>query len=330
MKNILKVFSILIIFVVLKQNALAQLDSSNFSSKRYNFIKNKSVNKLYVVSSSHKLIIKNIFGNVNVHTWAKNEIKVDITIEVTGNTEKIAQKIIDIFKVKEYKDGSDISLTTYNEGTYNTMGQKSSVKVNYEISMPSSNPLKITNEFGSTVLPDYKGEVDLTNKFCSFTTGNLSNVKSINIESVTAKIESITNGSVKIRSSLVDIGKLSGAVKLDVGISNNATKINVDNSLLRLDASVSYATLILKPVGDLSASYNISTSFGSFRNRTNTKFDWNDNNDFSGNREMDLNLIYTGKSGSGDIPVKVQCNSGNIVLGEPTQSDIKKLKLRTP
>ena len=80
----------------------------------------------------------------------------------------------------------------------------------------------------------------------------------------------------------------------------------------------------------MSASYNISTSFGSFRNRTNTKFDWNDNNDFSGNREMDLNLIYTGKSGSGDIPVKVQCNSGNIVLGEPTQSDIKKLKLRTP
>ena len=329
MKNIIKVFSILIILLVLQQNVFAQLDSSNFSSKRYNFIKNKSINKLYTVSSSDKLTIKNIFGNVNVHTWAKNEIKVDITIEVTGNTEKIAQKISDIFKVKEYRSGSDISLTTYNEGTYNTMGQKSSVKVNYEISMPSSNPLKITNEFGSTILPDYNGEVDLTNKFCSFTTGNLSNVKSINIESVTAKIESITNGSVKIRSSLADIGKLSGEVKLDVGISDNATKINIDKSLVSLDASVSYATLILKPVGDLPASYNISTSFGSFRNRTNTKFDWDDNGNYNGNRGMNFNLIYTGKSGSGNIPVRVQCNSGDIVLGEPTLSDIKKLKSGT-
>ena len=328
MKNIIKVFSILIILLVLQQNVFAQLDSTNFSSKRYSFVKNKNVNKLYTVSSSDKLTIKNIFGNVNVHTWAKNEIKVDITIEVTGNTEKIAQKIIDIFKVKEYRSGSDISLTTYNEGTYNTMGQKSSVKVNYEISMPSSNPLKITNQFGSTILPDYNGEVDLTNSFCSFITGNLTNVKSIDVESVTAKIESITNGSVKIRSSLADIGKLSGAVKLDVGISNNATKINIDKSLISLDATVSYSTLILKPVGDLPASYNVSTSFGSFRNRTNTKFDWDDNDNFDSNRGMNLNLIYTGKSGSGNIPVKVQCKFGDIVLGEPTQSDIKKLKLR--
>ena len=146
---------------------------------------------------------------------------------------------------------------------------------------------------------------------------------------MTAKIESITNGSVKIRSSLADIGKLSGEVKLDVGISGNATKINIDKSLISLDATVSYATLILKPVGDLPASYNISTSFGSFRNRTNTKFDWDDNDNYNGNRGMNFNLIYTGKSGSGNIPVRVRGESGNIVLGEPTQADIKKLNLGT-
>ena len=142
---------------------------------------------------------------------------------------------------------------------------------------------------------------------------------------MTAKIESITNGSVKIRSSLAEIGKLSGEVKLDVGISNNATKINIDKSLISLDATVSYATLILEPVADMPASYNISTSFGSFRNRTNIKFDWDDDN---GNRGMNVNLTYTGKSGSGTITVKVLCKSGDIVLGEPIPSDIKRLKLR--
>ena len=158
---------------------------------------------MYTVSSSDKLTIKNIFGNVNVHTWAKNEIKVDVTIEVTANSEKLAQKIIDLFSIKDSKSGGDISLLTYVEGTYNTDGQKSSVNVNYEISMPSSNPLKITNEFGGIVLPDYKGEVELMSKFGSLTTGSLSNVKSVDVEFGKANIESIVDGPISIKYSSV-------------------------------------------------------------------------------------------------------------------------------
>jgi len=42
--------------------------------------------------------------------------------------------------------------------------------------MPAVNPLNVENSFGKTTVPDLKGEVNLTSKFGSLTTGKLDNV----------------------------------------------------------------------------------------------------------------------------------------------------------
>ena len=111
MKKIVNLFSLLLAFGLLQQNAVAQNDNGNKNdnNKKYEFVKNKAVNKSYNVSSSDKLKIQNSFGSVEVHTWNKNEIKVDVTIEVSANTENLAQKIIDGISVADSKSGGDIS-----------------------------------------------------------------------------------------------------------------------------------------------------------------------------------------------------------------------------
>jgi hypothetical protein len=317
---------------VLQQNAFAQNDNDNKNdnNKKYGFVKNKAVNKSYNVSSSDKLKIQNSFGSVEVHTWNKNEIKVDVIIEVSANTESLAQKIIDGISIADSKSGGDISFKTSIKGTNNSKGEKSTMKVNYDISIPASNPLNISNEFGATVLPDYKGEVELSSKFGSLTTGTLSNAKSVNVEFGSAKIES-TNGNVSIKYSSANIGKLVGNVKLNLEFSS-ATKINMDNSLTGLDAKVAYSTASFKPVGDISVSYSISTSFGEFKNRTDVKFDGDDKDDDSRGPKFEHN--YNGKSGSGSVPVKIKSSFGKIILGEPSAEDTKdkeknKSKTRT-
>ena len=244
----------------------------------------------------------------------------DVTVEVSANSEAVAQKIIDGISVADSKSGSEIAFKTSIKGVNNSKGEKSTMKVNYDISMPAGNPLLISNEFGATIVPDYKGEVDLSSKFGSLTTGALGNVKSVNVEFGKAKIESITNGPVSIKYSSADIGKLSGNVKLNLEFSS-ATKINIDNSLTGLDAKVSYSTVNFKPSVELSASYTISTSFGSFKNRTNIKFDGDDDDDGEKGPKFDHN--YNGKSGSGNIQVKVKSSFGSVILGEPTAEDMK-------
>jgi hypothetical protein len=212
----------------------------------------------------------------------------------------------------------------------NSKGEKSSMKVNYDISMPASNPLRISNEFGATILPDFKGEVELSSKFGSLTAGTLIKVKAINVEFGKAKIASINEGPVSIKYSSAELGQLSGNIKLNLEFSK-ATKINIDNNLASLDAKVAYSTLNLRPVGEPSASYTISTSFGSFKNRTNLKFDSDEDNEDRGPK---FDHSYNGRSGNGTIKVKINSSFGSVILGEPTAEDMKdkeknKTKTRT-
>jgi hypothetical protein len=319
MKKIIKLFSTISLLLIIQQNLFAQNDNDNKNDKKYEFVKEKAVNKSYSVSSSDKLKIQNSFGTVEVHIWNKNEIKVDISIEVSANTEAQAQKIIDGISVADSKSGSEISFKTSIKGVNNSKGEKSTMKVNYDISMPASNPLNISNEFGATIIPDFKGEADLSSKFGSLTTGALTNAKAINVEFGKAKIESIHGGPVNIKYSVAELGKLSGNIKLNIEFS--VTKVNIDNSLAGLDAKVAYSTINIKPVGDVAASYDISTSFGNFKNRTNVKFDGDDDDDNKRGPKFDHN--YNGKSGSGSVPVKVKSSFGNVILGEATAEDLK-------
>ncbi len=161
---------------------MAQDDNDNDNNnkeKKYEFVKKKAVNKSYNVSSADKLNIQNSFGSVEVTTWDKNEIKVDVNIEVSANTDALAQKILDRISVNDAQKGKEISFKTKMKDINTSKGEKSTMTINYTISMPASNPLKIKNEFGTTTLPDFKGEVDLTSKFGKLNTGNLSNVKNI-------------------------------------------------------------------------------------------------------------------------------------------------------
>ena len=320
MKKANKLFNLFLPLLVITQlSTFAQNENNNGNFKKYEFSKSKSVNRSYTVSASDKLSINNSFGKVEIHTWDRNEIKVDISIEVSASKEDVAQKIIDGINIKDAQNGKEISFKTSIKGNNNSGGGKSAMIVNYSISMPTTNPLNIENEFGAIVLPDYRGEVELVSKFGSLTTGSLPNVKKLEVEFGQAKIENITNGNISIKYSNATIEKISGNIRLNLEFSTGV-KMNMDNSLTGLEVKASYSTLNLKPSTDMSASYNVFTSFGSLKNRTSIKFD-SDEDDSKGPK---FDHKYTGKSGSGTIPVNVKSNFSTIILGEPEQGDMKE------
>lgn len=324
MKKLIKAFKVLLPLLLLAQTSLfAQDDNDNNNNNKtkYEFVKTKAVNKSYNVSSSDKLNIQNSFGSVDVKTWNRNEIKVDVNIEVSANTDALAQKMIDRISVTDGKSGNEISFKTdmKNGNNYNNKNEKSNMSINYTISMPAINALTVKNEFGSTTIPDMNGEVDLTSKFGSLTTGNLANIKSINVEFGKANLANITSAPVTIKFSKAVISKLSGTIKMNLEFCSSI-KLNLDNNLSSLDLKTSYSTVNLKPLGSLSASYNISTSFGSFKNTSDIKFNSDEEKDNDGPK---FDYEYSGKSGSGSIPVKVKSSFGKIIFGEASEEDMK-------
>ena len=331
MKKLTRPFSLIIPFLLfLQATSFAQNDNDNDNKndhkKKYEFVKKKSVNKSYNVSSADKLNIRNSFGSVQVNTWDKNEIKVDVDIEVSANTEALAQKIIDRISVSDDKTGKGIFFETKmkdqndSKDNRNSRDEKSTMHINYTISMPAGNPLTVKNEFGSTTIPDFRGEIDLTSKFGSLTAGNLSNIKNINVEFGKANLANISSAPVTIKFSKATINKMSGAVKLNLEFCSSV-RLNLDNNLTSLDLKTSYSTVNLKPVGSVPVSYNISTSFGSFKNTSDVKFNSDEDKDNDHGPKFDNE--YSGKSGSGSIPVKVKSSFGKIIVGEASEEDMK-------
>ncbi len=327
MKKMIRPFKLVMpLLLLLQVNLLAQddkndNDNKNDNKKKYEFVKMKSVNKSYNVSSSDKLNIQNSFGSVEVHVWDKNEIKVDVDIEVSANSEALAQKMLDRISVSDDKTSKGISFETKMKDINNTKNEKSTMSINYSISMPASNPLTVKNEFGSTTIPDFRGEVDLTSKFGSLTTGNLSSIKNINVEFGKANLTNITSAPVTIKFSKAVISKLSGDIKMNLEFCSNV-RLSLDNSLSSLDLKTSYSTVNLKPTGGLQANYNISTSFGSFKNTSDVKFTSDEDKD-DDKYSPKFDHQYSGKSGSGNVPVKVKSSFGKIIVGEASEEDMK-------
>src|ERR1700709_1080301 len=81
--------------------ALLSLPASGFANNGDGVEKKKTINKSYNVTSTDKLNIENSFGDVVIHTWDKNEIKVDIEIAANASTDERAQKILDEIAVTD-------------------------------------------------------------------------------------------------------------------------------------------------------------------------------------------------------------------------------------
>lgn len=189
-------------------------EGSPFKEKENSFSeeKSKTIHKEYVVENNDKLTIQNKFGDVNVHVWDKKEIKVDILIKVATKSDKQTQKILDGITIQEEKKDHEIILSTKIENHNNDNNCKSkTMEINYDIYMPSQNPLHISDKFGTINLPDFAGTLEIESAYGSLNAGKLSGEKGkINLSFGDGNIQSFQDG--KINSKYSDLELLQAGV----------------------------------------------------------------------------------------------------------------------
>jgi formylmethanofuran dehydrogenase subunit D len=285
--------------------------------KKYDIEKKKLYEKSYALSSGDKVKINNQFGFVKINTWDKNEVKVSVEMVATAKSESRANDVLEGLEVSDKKSANIISFKTSIEGNNN--GSSSTMEVNYTVHLPSSTTLDLKNDFGATTLPDYSGNVDLTSKFGSLTTGKLTNVEDIQVEFGKANIQSITNGGATFKFSKAEVGNLIGTNTLKFEFCQKS-KVTLDNSATHTTINESYSTLNIKPAANFGGTFDIRTSFGSFRNRTGTKFTRADEEPEYG---ADTDKEYEGQLGSGSNKVKIKSSFGTIILGEAKPDEMR-------
>jgi hypothetical protein len=320
MKAIVKLISAaILLFMNVQLNAQ---DDDKHGKKRYDHFKERTISKTYA-ASGNSLNIDNQFGDIKITTWDKNEIKVDIHIEASSTDKQFAEKTFERLDVKDKQEGKEITLTTVvAELDLHCKNCSNTMRVDYEIQMPASNKLSIENSFGHITLPDYTGPVSIKSEYGGVTAGKMSKLEKLEVGFGKAKLKDLSNADVKFSYTSINIDNLSGSNKIKMEFCPYS-KIILDKDLSSLTLDDSYSVVHLKPVANFSASYDISTSYGSFFDKTGAGIKRTDQPSQYG---PDLDKHYSGKSGSGAAKIVIKSSFGSVMIGEGSEADMKKKK----
>ena len=324
-KNILPILLLLATSQLFAQDG----DKEKKERKRHEHFKERNISKSYP-ASGNTLNIDNRFGHVKITTWDKNEIKVDIHLETSSTNKEFTEKSFERMDVQESKDGNNITLkTVLNKGEDKNVSCNNcsnTIVADYEIRIPANNALKIQNSFGDVTIPDYTGPVSLTVKYGELIAGKLSRPEKIEVSFGKADLKNLGNVNLEFKYSKVNISNLTGNCKLKFSFCGYS-KVSLDNGLTSLTVNDSYSSVHIVPPAKLAASYTISTSYGSFVDKTDIGINRTDTPSKYG---ADNSRRFEGKSGAGTVTIDVKSSFGKIMIGEGTEKDMKeKKKVRT-
>ncbi|WP_205512524.1 hypothetical protein [Longitalea arenae] len=286
--------------------------------------KKKTYTKSYNVSGSDKISFKNQFGEMQINTWDKNEVKATVNITAEASTDEKAQAILDHISIEDGKNSGGVYFETKFDKKKDakwSKGEKQSFHIDYVIYVPARNALVAENQFGPMSIGDYQGEISLESKFGSLTAGKLAHVKKVEIEFGKGTIGSISSGSLVVKFSKVSIDNLDGAVNA-VFEHCDVVKLGVANDTKTLTVKNSFSNLYLDVENNISANFDIRTHFGDLKNQTSFEIkEENEDNDDHGPR---FDKKYIGKAGSGNMAMKIKSEFGKITIGHNLNINMNK------
>jgi hypothetical protein len=184
----------------------------------------KKISEKYQVSSNDRLEINNKYGKVDIYTWDKNEITVEITIKAWASSASRAQEELDRINIRYGKSGNFITFETQVGGSSININNNRGFEINYVVNMPKNNPLRLINKYGAAFVDNFSGELDLSVKYGKLRTNRLTGV-SKSIEVAYGGIDSEEIERARLRVSYSG-SKIRNAGNLDV--DNAYGKIEFD------------------------------------------------------------------------------------------------------
>jgi len=295
------------------------LINTNYTQAQDNYkwavTKQKDFSKSYPVGNE-TLSLKNQFGKMEIKTWDKNEIKVDVKIVVSTQEEDFANHLLEAIQIKEEKTADEISFRTQigDEKKGWSTNQSSKMNIDYTVYLPAKAKLNATNSFGPMELGDYSGEANITSSHGTLTAGHLSNLKSLKVNFGKAKIAKLGNTEVNFSHTRIDIEEVTGDLKGTINFCNSID-LALNSSVKNIDLKNSHTSLyLLLPKGN-GISYDIATNNATATGKGDIVLE-EEKPSSSGQRiAFRPNRHYVGKIGNGaGMNINIKSSFGSVRL----------------
>lgn len=214
----------------------------------------KKLVREYKVSAGEKLEIRNKYGSVNITTWPRNEIKVDITVRVNGYPESRIREVLDRIQIEEARGDGKISFVTIfapnNSGYFDGRGTTNlSMEINYEVSMPTTTPLILANSYGNVVLGNFSAPLDVAVKYGYLKAQNISSENArVALGYSNGDVESMKSGNLELSFSKADIDQINS-----VTLVNKYSKLS-SNKVGRMSIEAKYGDMRIDQVRELEGN----------------------------------------------------------------------------
>lgn len=261
--------------------------------------KTKTISKEYSVNADAKVAINNRYGDLNITTWNKNRVEIEVQITVKGDDLDEVESKLEAIQINFNANSNLVEAETIIEkkrSNWSWWGNSKNVnyKINYIVKMPKSNDVSLNNDYGSIYLGNLDGDASINCDYGKIAIGELSSDNNnINLDYCSSSsIKRIKEGSVNI-----DYSKLT----ID---NSEKIKLNADYSTMKFDKAGSidfnqdYGSISVNDVSRINGNTDyVTMRFGTVRDRLTVDADYgslrikNLKNTFS---KIDIDAEYTG------------------------------------
>jgi len=151
---------------------------SSFSAGNFDVFKNKqeftkAIKKDFSINPKGTTSLTNKYGKIEVKTWDKNRVKIDVKVIVKALSEDEAQKIFNQIDVDFSNDESFVKAETVFETnsswwSSNWSSTNSDYEINYEVFLPATNELELSNKYGDVYVAKLENKGNITVKYGNF------------------------------------------------------------------------------------------------------------------------------------------------------------------
>lgn len=270
-------FKIALIAFVIPTLGLAN-NNPKFKGK---YTKEKKLHKEFTVDPNASFTVDNSYGNIDVVTWNKNQVVIDVIIKTNGNNEEKVQQKLNEIDVDFSNSNSAVSAKTTFKGKKknswsfwsNNNNNNVKMEINYTIKIPIGNSVDLSNDYGGITLNELQGVAAISCDYGQINIGSLlADNNSLNFDyTKNSRINYMKSGSINadysdfIIEKAISLNINADYTKAEVGTveelnyNNDYGKITV-GTVTQLNGRGDYIPL---RVETLNGSLDVNTDYGS-------------------------------------------------------------------
>jgi hypothetical protein len=251
----------------------------------------KYYTKEYTVNDGDKVSINNRYGKIEVKTWAKQSVKIDVHVIVKASTKSKAEEKHEEIKIYMDKTGNKVSgrteIESSNQSWWSSWWNNDTnvkLEINYTVFMPDDLDSFLENKYGNIYLPDLKAKTNIVLKYGNLQASNMNDDCILELGYGKATFGTLKNLTATIAYS--DITCTSGDAMV---ITSKYSKVQADQ-LKKLISTSKYDTYKVRTLEQLTmtGAYN-DIEIGSVYNATVTlKYTGLDIDNLGGSMTADL------------------------------------------